>query len=73
MKKMLPLLFAAFVIGFASCKKEECAECFTEITDTLSVKDTVNLGELCGEDLDNTDGNTFTNGQGFPARSYCNR
>jgi hypothetical protein len=73
MNKILPLIVFAATIAFASCKKEECAECFTENTDSLGVKDTVSLNELCGEDLESTDGNTFINAQGGTSRSYCNR
>ncbi len=74
MKKILPFIVFAAILGAASCKKEEeCAECFTEITDSLGVKDTVSLSELCGEDLENTDGNSFQNTVGGTSRNYCIR
>jgi hypothetical protein len=61
----------AAVMVLASCKKETCKECFTEETnkDTGEVV-TSNIGELCGEELDRTDGSTFATVNGT-ARTYC--
>lgn len=74
MKKIFPFIVFAAILGAASCKKEEeCADCFTEVTDSLGVKDTLSLNELCGEDLENTDGNNFPNTQGGTSRNFCNR
>lgn len=74
MNKIFPFIVFVAILASASCKnKEECADCFTEITDSLGVKDTLSLNELCGEDLESTDGNTFPNTQGGTSRNYCIR
>ncbi len=54
-----------------SCSKEKCAQCYTEETSNITQEIiTTPIGELCGEELENADGKTFTSAIG-PARTYC--
>lgn len=63
------MLLSALSLG--SCSKEQCGECFTEETNKeTGEKVTTSIGELCGEELTNTDGNTFQTVNGT-ARTYC--
>lgn len=55
----------------SACSKEQCGECFTEETNNETGERVVSsLGELCGEELTNTDGNSFQTVNGT-ARTYC--
>jgi hypothetical protein len=73
-RKILPALILGLLIWvYPSCKKDECANCFIEQTDTATATvDTLDMGELCGDELENTDGTTFTGTTG-PGRRFCDR
>jgi hypothetical protein len=73
-RRILPALAIVLMIWiYPSCKKEECANCFIEQTDTTTATvDTLDMGEICGEELENTDGSTFTGSTG-PGRRFCDR
>ncbi len=59
MKKVLfPILAVAFVVGFSSCK--DCKTCeYTYEIEGLGSQ-TVEVGELCDDELDAVDGKTVT-------------
>lgn len=59
------------MILLGACSKEQCGECFTEETNAETGERVVSsMGELCGEELTNTDGNSFPTVNGT-ARTYC--
>ena len=69
--KVLLVAVGSLLLLSTSCKKEVCKQCFTEETIAASgEKVTTEIGQVCDEELANTDGKTFTTITG-PARTYC--
>lgn len=69
--KVLLVAVGSLLLVSTSCKKEVCKLCFTEETIAASgEKVTTEIGQVCDEELENTDGKTFTTITG-PARTYC--
>lgn len=70
-KKVLLVAVGSIFLFTTSCKKEVCKVCFTEETIAATgEKITTEIGQVCDEELENTDGKTFTSITG-PARTYC--
>jgi hypothetical protein len=72
--RVLTIAIGSIFLLASSCKKEVCKVCYTEetIVNPPSPIDTITteIGQVCGEELENTDGKTFTSVTG-PARTYC--
>jgi hypothetical protein len=69
--RVLTIAIGSIFFLASSCKKEVCKVCYTEETiASTGEKITTEIGQVCGEELENTDGKTFTSVTG-PARTYC--
>lgn len=69
MIKYILLLGIGMLISLSSCKK--CKECYLVEAEGTPSEVTSSLGEKCGDELDEIDGESYTAIDG-PARSYCN-
>jgi len=65
----LIFLFLLLITFIPACKK--CKECFIEETITATgAVNTNSIGEKCGKDLEEIDGQTYIATDG-PVRTYC--
>lgn len=67
--KYFILLAIGVLVSLNSCKK--CKECYLVEGEGTANEKTTNLGEKCGEELDEIDGKSYVSING-PTRSYCN-
>lgn len=68
MKIIIPIFISLLFLS-SSCSKK-CKECYLVESEGLANEQITNLGEKCGDELDEIDGKQYTATNG-PSRSYC--
>lgn len=67
MKKTVLFIAAVSMISLASCKKNKCHECHYEDTTGAEVE----LGEKCGDELENLESTGYNDTQGNNYEVHC--
>jgi len=67
MKKVTFLLGAIVVFGFSACNKNKCHECHYDGSGGAEVE----LGEYCGDDLEQLEANGYVDSTGTVHTVHC--
>lgn len=70
MKATILILGSVLALSVTSCNKDECHDCHYEIVEN-GVETEVELGEKCGDDLENLEKDGFTDADGTTYEVHC--